>query len=85
MVVAADGFKAGDADDPWYPDTDAQAELEVLARRACSGCQVIASCRELTLRVEAQHPADVHGIAGALAPHERRRLLRARLATGRAA
>ncbi len=83
MTVNAGQFAVNDNDDPWFPVTQDEAELEVLARRACRGCPVMASCLELTLRTESRTPRDIHGIAAGLAPHERRALVQAR--TGRAA
>lgn len=59
-------------DDPWFPVTRIPQVLADLARRACAGCPVVASCLEMTLRRErALRPDDVHGLAGGLAPHER--------------
>lgn len=83
MTVNASQFVVDDDNDPWFPVTQDEASLEVLARRACRGCPVVASCLELTLRAESRTPRDIHGIVAALAPHERRALVQAR--TGRAA
>ena len=83
MTVNASQFAVDDDYDPWFPVTRDETELEQLARRACRGCPVVESCLELTLRTEARTPGDIHGIAGGLAPHERRALVQARI--GRAA
>jgi hypothetical protein len=83
MTVNAGQFAVDDDNDPWFPVTQDEAELEVLARRACRGCPVGASCLELTLRTEVRTPRDIHGIVAGLAPHERRALVQARI--GRAA
>ncbi len=83
MTVNAGQFAVDDNDDPWFPVTQDEGELEQLARRACLGCSVVASCLELTLRTEARTPREIHGLAAGLAPHERRALVQAR--TGRAA
>ncbi len=83
MTVHAGQFAVGDDNDPWFPVTRDETELEQLARRACRGCPVMASCLELTLRTESRTPGDIDGLAAGLAPHERRALVQAR--TGRAA
>ncbi len=69
--------------DPWFPATRVEADLEVLARRACAGCPVMAECLELTLRTESQFKdqrSRINGIFGGRAPHERIALLQARRA-----
>jgi hypothetical protein len=70
-------------DDPWFPPTQIKAELAERARTACIGCPVIAECREMTLRREAELPeSQINGIFGALAPHERIAIIRARRGGG---
>ncbi|MGY4900071.1 WhiB family transcriptional regulator [Micromonospora aurantiaca (nom. illeg.)] len=69
--------------DPWFPVTRAKAELEEKARSACSGCPVLAECRELALRTESEFSVDrIHGIFGGLAPHERIEAIKARRGGG---
>jgi WhiB family redox-sensing transcriptional regulator len=80
LCIAA---KVDSATDPWFPVTEVEDELVRRARWACAGCPVIAECRELTLRIESRLPdSAIHGIFGALAPHERRTLIRARRRAG---
>lgn len=68
--------------DPWFPATEVPEDLERLARRVCAGCPVIAECREMTLRVESDlSESRIVGIFGALAPHERMVMIRARRAS----
>lgn len=77
-IVNARGMCTGAKTDPglWFPE-GSRPNLAALARRACAGCKVITDCRELTLLREAQLPLrDVEGIAGGLAAHERRAILR---------
>lgn len=63
------------ADDTWFPtepENDAErAAFEDYAREICSGCPVIAECRELTNRIERRPGVQAHGVAGGLAPWER--------------
>ncbi|GAA2532295.1 WhiB family transcriptional regulator [Pilimelia columellifera] len=69
--------------DPWFPVTQLPGELEAQARLACSGCPVVASCLEMTLRMEqGLRRMEVEGLFGARAPHERIALLRARRGGG---
>ena len=79
MTVTASDFQVSAVDDPWFPPTQVEADLEALARKACGGCPVMASCLELTLRTE-QRTGDFDGLAGGLAPHERRALSKTRTA-----
>ena len=76
--------------DPWFPVDDEGKVIESgdkavkAARRACSGCPVIAECLELAWREESV-TGDVNGIRGALAADERRAAYRAASIRGRAA
>jgi len=69
--------------DPWFPVTELPRELENQARKACAGCPVVASCLELTLRMERDlRRSEINGCFGGRAPHERVELLRARRVGG---
>ncbi len=64
--------KVSATNDPWFPVDLRERELEKAAHKACDGCPVKDSCRELALRMERGLPQDlIHGVLGGLAPHQR--------------
>jgi Transcription factor WhiB len=80
------GLCAGAGGDRWFApepqfnpaDGRARRGYQQYARAVCPGCPVMAECRELALRLEAQPRVAAHGVWGGLAPWERDRIRRRR-------
>jgi len=78
--IAESGICAGSFSDRWDDpgERTRQASQAEQARAACAGCPVVQECLEDALRIESGRRTCLSGIRGALAPWERRDLLKRR-------